>query len=158
MSAPAVGVVGCVAGLIGAALACAAEPRAIDQPDPAVHTTLLTASAPRVDLAITAFASPPDNLALTIAAIDNPSAIAFSVAVRVAWRGDGAPIDAALGSVTPFPATRPGTFLISIGEPARTLLVRKDGRLTARVELQPVAADRPLAEPLRVSLGELRWR
>lgn len=158
MSAPVVGVLGCAAGLIGAALACAAEPRAIDQPDPTMLTTQLTASAPRQDLAVAAFASAPANLALTVAAIDNPAAIAFSVAVAVAWRGDGAPIEVALGSVTPFPADRPGTFLISIAEPARALLVRKDGRLTARVELQPIAADRPLAEPLRVSLGELRWR
>jgi hypothetical protein len=158
MIASLVRVVCCAAGLAGLALACSSDPKPIDQPDPTVHTAILSAGAPRQDLALAALATAPDDLVLTIAAIDSPAGVAFSVAARVVWRGDAAPIEAALGSVTPFPADRPGTFLLSVPDPARALLVRKDGRLSLRVELQPIAADRPLAESLRVTLGELRWR
>jgi hypothetical protein len=41
--------------------------------------------------------------------------------------------------------------------PARLRLARKDGRLSLRLSLLPIAADRPLAEPLKVTFGDPKW-
>jgi hypothetical protein len=143
------------------AAACAAEPRATDPKDPGdpasppnqMHGITLTAAAPRQDLEV----APPaaaTSLTLTIAMIENPASQAFSLAASIA--GTGA--EAVIGSVTPFPATQPGSFVLGLPEAVRAQLARATGPQTLRLSLQPIAADRPLAEPLRVTVGDPVWR
>jgi hypothetical protein len=144
------------------AAACAAEPRATDPKDPGdpasppnqMHGITLTAAAPRQDLEV----APPAtamSLTLTIAMIENPASQAFSLAASIAGAGQ---VEAAIGSVTPFPATQPGSFVLGLPEAVRARLARATGPQTLRLSLQPIAADRPLAEPLRVTVGDPVWR
>jgi hypothetical protein len=48
--------------------------------------------------------------------------------------------------------------VLGIPDAARQLLARRDGPRSLRLALQPIAADRPLAEPLRVTLADPAWR
>jgi len=156
-----------LAGLLLALIACAADTRSPDprdpgdpghHPGPTMHVTL-TASAPRQDIALPAVAAAPATLTLAIAAIDNPSSQAFSLGASVVWSAAGAAaIEETIGSVTPYPATQPGSFALTVPEAARKSLARGDGQLALRVVLLPIAADRALPEPLRVTLGDPVWR
>jgi hypothetical protein len=145
--------------------ACAAEPRSTDPKDPgdpasqpsSMHGVTLTAAAPRQELRV----APPSattTLALTIATIDNPSSQAFSLAASMVWSSatDG-PVEVSIGSVTPFPATQPGSFVLALSEAARDQLTRHGNASSLRLSLQPIAADRPLVEPLRVTVGDPAW-
>lgn len=125
-----------------------------------MHAVTLTATAPRQDLTLSPPPARPTTLTLTIAGIEDPSSQAFSVSASVVWNAasGGAPIEQTLGSVTPYPATQPGSFVLDVPGAARRMLARSDGRLSLRLALQPVAADRPLAEPLRVTLADPAWR
>lgn len=127
-----------------------------------MHGVTLTAGAPRQELAIAAPGAAPGTLALTIAAIDNPSSQAFSLSADVTWSKAGgaaaAAVEEPVGRVTPFPANRPGSFLLAVPDAARKLLSRCGGQLSLRLALQPIAADRALAEPLRVTIAEPAWR
>lgn len=152
--------------------ACAADARSPDPRDPGdpgpssqpghqpgqkMHT--LTATAPRQDLAISPPPAEPATLTLTITGIDDPSAQAFSVGASVVWSAPGAgAIEQTIGSITPYPPTRPGSFALGVPEAARRTLARGDGQLSLRLTLQPISADRPLAEPLRVTLADPAWR
>jgi hypothetical protein len=99
------------------------------------------------------------SLSLTIATIENPAPQAFSLAASLAWTSaGGGPVEAAIGSVTPFPATQPGSFVLGLPDAVRNQLARATGPQTLRLLLQPIAADRPLAEPLRVTVGDPVWR
>jgi hypothetical protein len=151
-------VAGVVALVVALVVACSADVRAPEPPDPTMHAIVLGPAAPRQDVALAAFATAPAALVLAIVAIDNPLSQGFSLAAGVTWRGaDGAIREAALGTVTPYPATRPGSFQLALPAPARALLARRDGRLSLQLALQPITADRPLAPPLTVTLGEPRW-
>jgi hypothetical protein len=121
---------------------------------------ILTAGAPRQDVALSPLPAGPATLTLTIAGISNPSSQAFSVRASVVWSGAGGTgaIEQTIGSVTPYPPTRPGSFALGVPEAARRTLARSDGQLSLRLALQPIAADRPLADPLRVTLGDPAWR
>lgn len=120
---------------------------------------VLTASAPHQELPLTAFATAPAGVTLTIAAIDNPSSQAFSLAASVAWTSsDGQRTVEPLRRVTPFPANRPGSFAVTLDAPVRSLLGHGDGQLALILALQPIAADRPLHEPLGVSISAPVWR
>lgn len=147
--------------LLVASLACAAEPRPADPKDPGdppnqpsqMHGITLTASAPRQDIAI----SPPPGattLSLTMMAIDNPSSQAFSLAASLTVSGAAA--EESIGVVTPFPATQPGSFVLTLSDAARRWLAR-DGQLTLRLTLQPIASDRALPDALRVTVGDPAW-
>jgi hypothetical protein len=139
-----------------AAVACSSDVKAVGQPDSAPRAVVLTAAAPRQDVPVSAFAVAPAMLTLVILAIDNPSSQGFSVAAAVTWRGtDERTVE--LGVVTPFPATQPGRFVLSIPEAARMLLMRRDGRLSLRLSVLPIAADRPLADPLQVTISDPAW-
>ena len=131
-----------------------------------MHGATLTTGAPRVDLPLAGLPSPvpapPATLTLTlaVAAIDNPGGQAFSLAASLVGTAaaGAATLDEPIGSVTPYPASNPGSFVLGVPEPARKALSRGDGQLALRLALQPIAADRPLAEPLRVTLGDPIWR
>jgi hypothetical protein len=150
--------------LVGLA-ACATEPRSTDAKEPGdpasqpnqMHGITLTAAVPRQELAV----SPPigaTTLDLTIAAIENPSSQAFSVAASLVWSSAaGAPTEVSIGSVTPFPATQPGSFVLTLPEAGRKQLAGGNSQLTLRLSLEPIAADRSLAEPLRVTVGDPAW-
>jgi hypothetical protein len=150
--------------------ACAADARSPDPRDPGdpgppsqpgqkMHILTLTATAPRQDLAISPLPAEPATLTLTIAGIADPSAQAFSVGASVVWSAPGAgAIEETIGSITPYPPTRPGRFALGVPEAARRTLARGDGQLSLRLTLQPISADRPLAEPLRVTLADPAWR
>jgi len=155
-----------LAGIAGIALgACAAEPRATSDPkDPGdppsqpnqMHGVTLTAAAPRQDVAI----APPagaTSLSLTMVTIDNPSSQAFSLVATLVFTASGSAVEETIGTVSPYPATQPGSFLIPVPEAARKWLSRTDGQLALRLTLQPIAAH-PLAEPLRVAIGDPVWR
>ena len=157
---------GLLAVLVVGACACAAEPRSTDPKDPGdppsqpnqMHGATLTSAAPRQDVTI----APPagaTTLALTMATIDNPASQAFSLTATLIWNGGGnsGAIEEAIGTVSPYPATQPGSFVLTVPEAARKWLSRTDGQLALRLALQPVAADRPLADPLRVTIGEPAW-
>jgi hypothetical protein len=154
-------------GLLLALIACASDTRSPEPRDPGdpahhpgqtMHVTL-TASAPRQDIALSALAAAPATLTLAITAIDNPSSQAFSLGASVVWSAAGAPaIEEAIGSVTPYPASQPGSFALGVAEAASKALARGDGQLALRVSLLPIDADRALAEPLRVTLGDPVWR
>jgi len=148
-------------GLVAFTLACSppvADTKPVEPPDPTMHATVLTASAPRQELVLPAFSTAPTTLALTITAIENPAGLAFSVSASATWRGgDGAIAEADLGNITPFPADRPGMFLVSLPEPGRAILGHTEGRLTVILSLQAIA-ERPLVEPLKVTLAAPRWR
>lgn len=148
------------ASLLAFMLACASDVKALesqDRQDPQLHATL-TASTPRQELPISAFAAPA-SLTLSLTAIDNPSSQAFSVGVGVTWRSaDGSSVNEDIGNITPYPASAPGSFLLSVPQAARELLARRQGRLSLRLSLLPIAADRPLVEPLKVTVGDLTWR
>jgi len=121
---------------------------------------ILTTGAPRLDLPLAALPAPA-TLTLTIAAIDNPGGQGFSLAASVVWSSPAAgatAIEEPIGSVAPYPASNPGSFVLGVPEAARKALSRGDGTLALRLALQPIAADRPLAEPLRVTLGDPIWR
>jgi hypothetical protein len=151
--------------LIGiAGLTCAAEPRSADPKDPGdptsqpnqMHGVTLTPAAPRQDVTVT----PPAGatvLSLTMATIDNPASQAFSLTATLTWSGGGSTTEETIGTVSPYPATQPGSFVLTVPEAARRWLARSDGQLALRLALQPVAADRPLADPLRVTIGEPAW-
>lgn len=151
------------AGLLIFMLACATdvkttEPR--DHRDQTMQTVTLTASAPRQELALPAFSGAnPATLTITVAAIDNPTSQGFSVGAGVTWTGaDVRSIDGEIGSITPFPATQPGRFVLALPEASRELVGRSEGRLSLRLALQPIAPDRPLTEPLKVTVGDPVWR
>jgi hypothetical protein len=166
------------------------DPR--DPRDSSVQPIVLTATAPRHDVAIPGLSgtsapsapsgapptagapppagAPPTTLTITVAAIDNPSSQAFSIsagllASTAGTAGTAGTADARagtagtieIGSITPYPADLPGQFVLALPEPTRELLSR-DTRASLRLTLQPISADRPLAEPLRVTIGELTWR
>jgi hypothetical protein len=124
------------------------------------HAVTLTASAPRQDVALSPLPARRSTLTLAITGIEDPASQAFSVSASVVWKaaaGDG-PIAQPLGSVTPYPATQPGRFVLGVPGAVRQMLARRDGPPSLRLVLQPVAADRPLAEPLRVTLADFAWR
>lgn len=133
-----------------------------------MHTVTLTAGARRQDLVIPPLSAVPTTLILPITAIANPSAQAFSLSASVVWSNAGAAVPGApevagsleesIGVVTPFPPAEPGSFALGVPGAARSLLSRREGQLTLRLSLQPIAADRVLAEPLQVTLGEPTWR
>ena len=148
-------------------VACAADPRASDprdpgapssHPSPTMSGVTLTATAPRQSVAIAAQPAASTTVVVAIAAIDNPSRQPFSLAVSVAWSGDGTTTDEPIGTVTPYPSTRPGSFTLGIPEGARTWLARTDGQLSLQVALTPIDPARPLVDPLRVTLGDATWR
>lgn len=153
-----------VTGALAGALACSAEPRSADPKDPGdptsqpnqMHGVTLTPTAPRQDVAI-APAAAATTLVLTMATIDNPSSQAFSLSATLIWTGNGTTAEETIGTVSPFPATQPGSFVLTVPDAARKWLARGDGQLALRLALQPVAADRPLADPLRVTIGEPAW-
>ena len=159
------------AGLLMTLLACATDIKTTEPRDPReqpMQPITLTAGAPQHELAISAFSgSSPATLMVTIAAIDNPTSQAFSVGAGVTWGGvdarpdarpDTRSLDREIGSITPFPASQPGRFVLSVPEASRELIGRSEGRLILRLSLQPLAPDRPLAEPLKVTIGDLVWR
>jgi hypothetical protein len=150
-------------------LACVADapphdPRTSgDPPGPAsqnMHTVTLTASSPRQDVVLLPLPAGPTTLTLHITGVDDPSAQAYSIGASVVWNAaaGGAPSVQLLGSVTPYPPTRPGRFVLGVPDAARQLLARPGGALRLRLALQPVAADRPLVGPLRVTLADPTWR
>lgn len=144
--------------------ACAAEPRSADPRDPGdppsqpnqMHGVTLTPTAPRQDVTI-APAAGATTLSLTMATIDNPASQAFSLTATLTWSGGGNTVEETIGTVSPYPATQPGSFVLTVPEAARKWLARSDGQLALRLALQPIAADRPLADPLRVTIGEPAW-
>ena len=124
------------------------------------HAVTLTASAPRQDVALSPLPAGLSALTLTITGIEDPFAQAFSVSASVVWQaasGD-APTVQPLGSVTPYPAAQPGRFVLAVPDAGRQMLARRDGQMSLRLVLQPIAADRPLVEPLRVTLANPAWR
>jgi hypothetical protein len=174
------------AGLAILLMACAGdaktEPRGPAEPAdpgdlraPSPQPIVLTATTPRHDVALAASLAPatpaappaaPTTLTITIAAIDNPSSQPFSLGASVlagtadprAGAGDSRTAGAVeIGSITPYPADLPGQFVLALPEPTRELVAR-DPRASLRLTLQPISADRPLAEPLRVTIGALTWR
>jgi hypothetical protein len=131
--------------------------------------SFVTIAAPARDLPLPAFPSVPSVLTLPVAAIDNPTEQAFSLRVSLqAWSaasgdrltptGSDPPASVELGSVTPYPASNPGTFVFRLPETARALITRVQGRASLTVALEPIDAARPLREPLRVTLGALAWQ
>jgi hypothetical protein len=148
--------------------ACVADARSPDPhasgdpPAPAsqnMHTVTLTASSPGQDVALSPQPAAPSTLVLTITGVEDPSSQAYVIGASVVWNAasGGGPIVQPLGNVTPYPPSRPGRFVIGVPEAARQLLARRGGALSLRLALQPVAADRPLAEPLRVTLADPAW-
>lgn len=125
-----------------------------------MHAITLTASAPRQDVALSPLPAGLSTLILTITGIEDPSAQAFSIRASVVWQAasGGEPIVQLLGSVTPYPAARPGRFVLGVPDAVRQLLARHDGSLSLRLVLQSIAADRPLAGSLRVTLTDPAWR
>jgi hypothetical protein len=125
-----------------------------------MHAITLTASAPRQDVALSPRPAGLSTLTLTITGIEDPSAQAFSVSASVVWHAasGGGPIVQPLGSVTPYPATRPGRFVLGVPDAVQQILARRDGQSSLRLVLQPIAADRALAGPLRVTLADPAWR
>jgi hypothetical protein len=130
------------------------------QPSQNMHTVTLTARSPRQEVALSPLPAGPTTLTLTITGVEDPSSQAYSVSASVVWNAasGGGPIVQLVGSVTPYPATQPGRFVLGVPDAARHMLARRDGRLSLRLALQPTAADRPLAEPLRVTLADPAWR
>lgn len=125
-----------------------------------MHAVTLTASAPRQDVALSPLPAGLSTLTLTITGIEDPLAQAFSVSASMVWKvasGD-APTVQPLGSVTPYPAAHPGRFVLAVPDAGRQMLARRDGQMSLRLVLQPIAADRPLVEPLRVTLADPAWR
>jgi hypothetical protein len=113
----------------------------------------LTASAPEREFDVPRLAAPPRVLSLTVAKIRNAPGQAFSLACTAAG-----PPDAAIGTVTPYPPERGGTFTLSVPPAAARLLSPEAGRGKVRLTLTPIAADRPLAPSLEVTVSELAWR
>jgi hypothetical protein len=141
--------VGAAAGASG----CSSDVKAAG---PTQRSVVLAAAAPRQAAEISAFAVAPAMLTLVIDAIDNPSAQGFSIATAVTWSGtDASAVE--LGVVTPVPDAPSGSFVLSIPEAARMLLMRRDGRLSLRLSLLPIAADRPLTAPFQVTIREPKW-
>lgn len=125
-----------------------------------MHTVTLTASSPRQDVALSPLPAGPTTLTLTITGVEDPSSQGFSISASVVGSAasGGGPIVQPVGNVAPYPATQPGRFVLGVPDAARQLLARRDGPLRLRLALQPIAADRPLAEPLRVTLADPAWR
>ena len=151
-------------GLLLLVLSCASDVRGPEPPEPSAGTSSLpaatiTARVPQREFPVPALVNAPVALALEIARIHNPSSQSFSVAAAVTWSAAGAAsVEEPLGVVTPYPADRPGAFLLSVSAQAGELLTRKTGRLALRLSLLPTVADRPLVTPLEVSFGESSWR
>ena len=125
-----------------------------------MHAVTLTASVPRQDVALSPLPAGLSTLTLTITGIEDPSAQAFSVSASMVWKaasGDR-PLVQLLGSVTPYPAAQPGRFALAVPDAGRQMLARRDGQLSLRLVLLPIAADRSLVEPLRVTLASPAWR
>lgn len=149
-------------------LACVADARPSSPasgapPGPAsqtMHTVTLTARSPGHDVALSPPPAAPSTLSLTITGVEDPSSQAYAIHASVVWSAGsgGGPIVQPLGNVSPYPPTRPGRFVLGVSEAARQLLARRDGALSVRLALQPVAADRPLVEPLRVTLAAPAWQ
>jgi hypothetical protein len=116
------------------------------------------ASSTRYEAAIPAFASAAANLAIVIAAIENPAAQWFTISATVLWSNDGETARAVLGLVTPQPPDRPGTFFVRLPPAVRELLTRRGGQLRLLLELVPVSADAPLREPVALRIGSPRWQ
>lgn len=146
----------------GPACSCAAghepvEPHDGTEPQGLEMEVELSASAPQERLPLPAFATAPTVLQLAITAIDNPKAQAFAVSASLQPPGGvegGVPI----GTFAPFPVDQPGTFVLPLPAPAQEVLAGASEGLALRLALEPMLPERPLVEPLRVSLAEPTWQ
>jgi hypothetical protein len=149
--------------LVGLQLACSADTKTAELPEVAGAALLLTATEPTQRTALRRGARVPALLELTLAAVDNPSQQAFSIAAELVW---SPAVDAvhevelveALGQVTPFPATVAQRLLLDVPAAASEFFRRSSGELALDLRLVPIEASRPLLEPLRVQLNALRWQ
>jgi hypothetical protein len=170
--------VGCFAAAAIAtmiAMGCASDGRS---PDPATPPTpptpptmpptkppddalaVLTLAVPAQELQLPAPQLPPMALRLDVTAIHNPAAQGFTLRATLivgSTTGSEPAVSFELGSVAPYPAERPGRFSLPISEAIRLLLEGPARRAVLRVQLEPIASERPLVEPLRVTLGAPGW-
>jgi len=141
-------------GLLFALGTCAPTATELNMPISAT----LTASAPEQDFDVISFVRSPGTLAISASQIVNPLMQAFTVVASVLSSGlDGGLIAEEIGRVTPYPADRPGTFMLSVPPAARQILVGKQARLRVRLSLAPVSPERPLTEPIGVTFSRLVW-
>lgn len=120
----------------------------------------VTITTPASQLPLPAFSSLPAVLELTVTAIDNPAEQAFSlrVSMQAPSPSPSGASSVELGGFAPYPASKPGTFVLRLPEAARALLQRAQANATITVALEPIDAARPLREPLRVTLGARTWQ
>ncbi|MEZ4362154.1 MAG: hypothetical protein R3B48_18340 [Kofleriaceae bacterium] len=150
-------------GRLGATLvlaaACAADAKLPQVPQAEVSMLRLSAEAPRAATALRRGTRAPTSLAFTLETLEDPAAQAYSVSAEVRWAGDGEPaVTAAIGQVTPFPATGAARFELAVPADAAALLSRVNGRLELELGLVEIDEDRPLRAPLRVEVRDVAWR
>jgi hypothetical protein len=120
---------------------------------------LLTSEALSREFPLGAVPEAPAAAEVALLRITNPSGEAFAIQVSlVPADGEGTGRIVELGSFTPYPADRTGSYLVTVPNPAKEVLKSGDPGTRVRVSLEPVAPDRPLPTPLEVVLTEPVWR
>jgi hypothetical protein len=113
-------------------------------------TTALTPDRPEVRLAPTV-SGRPEVLDLAIGPVGNPARAGFVVRVGLETVGGGRS-EYPLGEVTTFPSDAPGTFALRLPDDAVREL-EAGAKATVVLHLEPVAADMPLPEALRLTVA-----
>jgi hypothetical protein len=91
----------------------------------------------------------PEVLELRLGRVVNPTGRGFAVRVGLEIAG-GAPAAYDLGEVSTFPTDAPGTFALRLPPAAVRDLTTGGATATVILHIQPVAADMPLPDSLRV--------
>ena len=150
--------------LLAAVGGCGGDGDGDDPPDPTPATTTssvrptiaLTPTTPEVRLAPTV-AGAPEVLDLLIGPVVNPTRAGFRVRVELETV-DGGRSTYGLGEVSTFPVDAPGQFALRLPDEAVRQLTSGDRSATVVLRLEPVAADMPLAESIRLVVASARLR
>jgi hypothetical protein len=140
------------------AAACASAGPGIEAPEAGVKQLTLTAARSSDEMPVAPLPAAPQFVELPILRITNPDLRAFSVRLSVRWTAGGSIKEITVGSVSPYPPDRAGTFSLPVSAATREGLLAKGGAPRVRFSLEPLSVDQPLSPALEVQVGAPSWR
>jgi hypothetical protein len=149
---------GTLIAIVVALLSCPPGGKATDVPSSGRAQITLTARAPDGELPLPSARVRPTALRLFVTGVENPSMQGVAIAVHLRCNGLEGRGDHPVGAVALYPSDHPGKFTISLPAKVTELVARCKGPARLLVHLQSPVAKKPLIEPLKVTLGEPRWR
>lgn len=95
---------------------------------------------------------------MSVTRVENPLMQGVAIAANLRCGGTEGENDHPLGAVALYPSDQPGKFTISLPADVTELVARGKGPSRLFVHLQSPVAKKALTQPLKVTLGETRWR